>query len=441
MTEAPMLVAALDIEVEGRTVTGYAGELLVPKWFAKDPASDIADDHRELMRAAQQAFEVMQQHESPDATAFDHWLRAQLNCVEPATDHPPALVAMFGLALVERAIIDALCRATSQSFKSALDADLFGLRFGEIDARLDGWTGANLGRTTSSVRIRHTVGLVDPLEPSDVPPEVRLADDHPICLVDDISTYGLDCFKLKVSGNERADLMRLETIASLTPKSATFTLDGNEQYAEPGLLADVLDELERRGNADSILSGLLAIEQPVARARTFDEDATGGIRRLSERAPVIIDEADAKLTSYSRARALGYGGVSVKACKGVFRALFNRASIDADGRGIQSAEDLTNLPVLPLHQDLSLVAALGLPHVERNGHHYFRGQSHLTEAETRHLQAQHGTLYHVNSDGETLLAIEDGRIDLSSLNPTPGAIKGFGYDGPIDMEAGSTPQL
>ncbi len=437
-----MLVAALDIQVDGRTVTGYAGELLVPKWFAKNPSSDVIDDNADLMRAARDAFDVMRQHETPDATAFDHWLRAQTRCVEPTIDSPPALVAMFGVALVERAMIDALCRATEQSFKSALDEDLFGLRFGQIDRRLDGWSAVNLGRPSTSVRVRHTVGLVDALEPGEVPPEALQGDDHPLSLVDDIKAYGLDCFKLKVSGNEHADLMRLETIANLTPEGASFTLDGNEQYQEPSVLADVLDELERRGNADAILGGLLAIEQPVARTRTFDEDAAGGIRRLSERAPVIIDEADAKLSSYSQAKALGYGGVSMKACKGVFRALFSRASLEADGKGIQSAEDLTNLPVLPLHQDLSIVAALGLPHVERNGHHYFRGQSHLTDAETRHLQEHHASLYRTGDDGATLLAIEGGRLDLSSLNPkAPGSVKGFGYDGPIDMELGTEPQL
>ncbi len=436
-----MLVASLDIETDGRTVTGYAGELLVPKWFAKNPDTDVADDNVHLMQAARNAFDVMRQHEAPDATAFDHWLRAQRACVEPATDAPPALVAMFGVALVERAMIDAMCRATGQSFKSALDADLFGVRFGEIDSRLDGWSPSHLGRTITSVRVRHTVGLVDALESNEVPSDARQGDDHPLCLVDDIATYGLDCFKLKVSGNERADLMRLETIASLTPEGASFTLDGNEQYEEPGVLADVLDELERRGSADPILRGLLAIEQPVARARTFEEDAAGGIRRLSERAPVIIDEADAKLSSYSQAKALGYGGVSMKACKGVFRALFSRATIEADGKGIQSAEDLTNLPVLPLHQDLSVVAALGLPHVERNGHHYFRGQSHLTSAEIEHLKEHHSSLYRVTDSGETLLAIEGGRLDLSSLNPPTGSPKGFGYDGPIDMETGIEPQL
>ena len=66
--------------------------------------------------------------------------------------------------------------------------------------------------------------------------------------------------------------------------------------------------------------------------------------------------------------------MSVKNCKGVFRALLSRGLCElADDGSFQSAEDLTNLPVLALQQDLATIAALGLPHVERNGHHYFKG--------------------------------------------------------------------
>ncbi len=434
-----MLTAAVDVATDSGTVTGYAAELLVPKWFAKNPNTDVSDDNHDLMRAAIDAFKVMRDHDSPDATAHEHWLRAQVRCVESAGDASPRLVAMFGVAMIEHALIDAVCRTAGKSFHQALMDNDFGLAFGAIEGRLSGWTPSGLGAPTRSVRVRHTVGLVDALEDSEVPDEARIGDDHPLSLVDDIRSYGLDCFKLKVSGNEMADLARLEMIASLTPPGSSFTLDGNEQYQEPGMLADVLDELEQRGHADAILGGLLAIEQPVARTRTFDEDASDGIARLSARAPVIIDEADADLAAYPRARALGYGGVSMKACKGVFRALLNRARIEADGEGLQSAEDLTNLPVLPLHQDLAMVSSLGLPHVERNGHHYFRGQTHLAATELDHLSKHHSSLYRRNEAGETLLVIEDGRLDLSSLHQSDAARKptaGFGYDGPIEAELG-----
>ena len=161
----------------------------------------------------------------------------------------------------------------------------------------------------------------------------------------------------------------------------------------------------------------------MSRARTFDSSTAPGVARLAERAPVIIDEADATLDAFPRALKLGYGGVSMKACKGVIRALVNRARIDAQGSGLQSAEDLTNLPTLPLLQDLAVVSALGLPHVERNGHHYFRGAEHLTSSERTHLHGEHADLF----DAQCKLRIEDGSIALSSV----AAARGFGYGGPV----------
>ena len=142
-------------------------------------------------------------------------------------------------------------------------------------------------------------------------------------------------------------------------------------------------------------------------------------RRLAERAPVIIDEADATLDAFPRAAALGYDGVSMKACKGVLRALLSRARIDATGRGFQSAEDLTNLPPWPLLQDLAVVSALGLPHVERNGHHYFRGAGHLSPEERAQLVQRHPDLF----TSEAHLRIEDGALQLGSLDR-----HGFGTD-------------
>ncbi|MEM9802121.1 MAG: hypothetical protein AAGA20_17485 [Planctomycetota bacterium] len=436
MTEAPMLVAELRADTDSGPATGYAAELLVPKWFSKDERTSVEDDRGDLIAAARSAFDEVQAFGAAcgGATAFDLWLHAQMACVErPSVAAADRLVRTFGVSLVERAIIDAACRVREALFFDVLDSHGLGIRFGEIDPRLTGWGGEALGRRSTSTRVRHTVGLADALDESDVPPEQRGDDDHPLCLVDDIRAYGLTCFKVKVAGDAEADLARLERIASLTPSGSQFTLDGNEQYGDPSELADVLDELEARSTAEGLLGGLLAIEQPVHRAMTFDPSTRDGIARLAERAPVLIDEADADLTSYPRARNLGYGGVSVKACKGVFRALLARARIDADGEGVQSAEDLTNLPILPLHQDLSLVSAIGLPHVERNGHHYFRGQGHLAPAELEHLVRSHPDLY--EPDGR--LRIEDGRIELGSLDLRGHGGGGFGYAGPIEIDHGA----
>ena len=83
---------------------------------------------------------------------------------------------------------------------------------------------------------------------------------------------------------------------------------------------------------------------------------------MSSIAPLIIDEADTDIDAFRRAIDLGYAGVSIKACKGVFRALANRALLDAmDQKHLfQSGEDLTNLASIPLQQDLALQVTLGI---------------------------------------------------------------------------------
>ena len=40
--------------------------------------------------------------------------------------------------------------------------------------------------------------------------------------------------------------------------------------------------------------------------------------------------------------------------------------------------------MVSLHQDLAHVAALGIGHVERNGHHYVRGLAHVANKEIGH---------------------------------------------------------
>jgi hypothetical protein len=121
--------------------------------------------------------------------------------------------------------------------------------------------------------------------------------------------------------------------------------------------------------------------------------------------------------------ACGYRGVSVKACKGVFRALCNFGRCARTPGLFQTGEDLTNLPVLPLQQDLCLAAVLGLEHVERNGHHYFRGLDHLPEPLQRAALAAHPDLYRALGAGAEL-CVERGVLRFDSALAAPG----FGHE-------------
>ena len=152
--------------------------------------------------------------------------------------------------------------------------------------------------------------------------------------------------------------------------------------------------------------------------RSFEASEAEGLAVLDQRCGVILDEADHGLEAFPRGIDLGYRGVSIKNCKGVFRSAINAARCAQDERLFQSAEDLTNLGALALQQDLATVALLGLPDVERNGHHYFPGLSHLSATEQRVAVGQHKDLYtpHDPLGGE--LRIEKGRLQLGSLHAT-----------------------
>ena len=105
---------------------------------------------------------------------------------------------------------------------------------------------------------------------------------------------------------------------------------------------------------------------------------------------MIIDESDGEIESFVRARALGYSGVSSKDCKGFYKSLINLArcrlwNAEGDGSFFLSGEDLTTQAGLAVQQDLALVALLGLPDVERNGHHFIDGFAGRPDAEAPRL--------------------------------------------------------
>ena len=414
VTAAPLLTAHVLAEVDGIQVDGLAGDWAMPRWFDKDPSRTPEESSAALVDSAKAAGAAFVQQEG--GTAFGVWRDVYVALVGAVPeDAPDRLVRGFGVSLYERACIDAVARAAGASFLEALRMDAFGFRPEEVHADLAGWDlVAELpAAPKKSVRVRHTVGGVDPLRNEEIPGEKRISDGLPVALEEDIARYGLTSFKIKLGGDWRVDSRRLFDLAELLSgyELSEVTLDANEQYADLAELARVLDVVATTDEGQALLSKLAFIEQPLDRTRSFDPDLTAALAALP--VPVILDEADHGIEAFPKALELGYGGVSVKNCKGVFRALINRGICAVRG-GFQSAEDLTNVPLLPLHQDLATVGVLGLEHVERNGHHYFRGLDHLTDAERAAALERHPSLY-VEHEGLPQLRIESGRLDLRSL--------------------------
>jgi L-alanine-DL-glutamate epimerase-like enolase superfamily enzyme len=396
LTEAPQAFVRARIVLQDKKGSeGAAAELLAPKWFDKNPALSNEDNFEQLrasMRSAREAY-----LDSGLDTAFGH--------SRPTV----GLVENFGPALLDRALLDALCRALGISFYEAVARNVPGIAFPGLD--MPGFLSKL--RPASQIAARHTVGLVDPI--TSLENKTPVADGLPETLEEVITRHGHRWFKLKVGGDIKADLERLSAIASVLDRIGEpyhASLDGNEQYAN---VADVL-ALWRAIKAEPRLKRLAAsvvfIEQPIKRQKALAAD----ISALAAHKPVIIDESDDSLDAFPRAKALGYKGVSSKTCKGVYKSLLNAARCAAWGEGyFMSGEDLTIQAGIALQQDLALVSILGLAHVERNGHHYVNGMAGLPEEEQQRFLSAHDDLYE-RSHGAVRLRIEKGMIRMGSLD-------------------------
>jgi hypothetical protein len=178
----------------------------------------------------------------------------------------------------------------------------------------------------TDIRVRHTVGLSDPIVDDDIEPAERLDDGLPQSLVACIRSYGLTHFKIKLSGDAERDRGRLRQIAAVlgaeSPRYAV-TLDGNEQFHDIDGFRALWDALVQDVLLAPLLERLIFVEQPIHRDLALDAATMFGLVRWEERPPMIIDESDGALESLRQALACGYVGTSHKNCKGIFKGVAN----------------------------------------------------------------------------------------------------------------------
>ena len=423
LTESPQVFIRARIKLsDGREGEGVSAEMLAPKWFDKSPELTNEQNFDQLRHSLALARHGLLAAGS--STAFR--LSAAVDGPHHkmcATEGLNGLVASFGLALIDRAIIDALGRLEGASVfalvkenRLGLDAstaaDLAGFDFSKLLATL---------RSASSIQARHTVGLVDTLTQAENQGK-RIDDGLPETLEDVVETYGNRYFKLKISGKIDTDIDRLCGVAAVLDRIDTpyhATLDGNEQYRDIGEVIRLWRRIGEEPRLVRLEQSILFVEQPIARDRAM----SASVKALSDEIPIEIDESDADVTVFPRARALGYRGISSKSCKGFYRALINRARIEKwnseePGRYFMSAEDLTTQAGVGLQQDLALATLIGATHLERNGHHYV-GRMIAPAAEQDAFLRAHPDIYHRATDGSVRVTIRNGAIAIGSLD-TPG---------------------
>ncbi|WP_337876454.1 enolase C-terminal domain-like protein [Elioraea sp.] len=406
----------------GRTAEGMAAETLAAKWFDKDPTLTDEQNEHQLRRAIEIARDIYRA--AGPETPFGLFANGYAEVMaRAATERLPPLVAGFGPALLDRAILDAVLRAQGVSFATGMRANVAGMAPHPVIADLAGFDWDRFLASLAPRRriaARHTVGLVDPITAADQAPGSRVEDGLPETLEEVCMTYRHTFFKLKVGGDVAADLDRLCRIAAVLDRLAPgcrVTLDGNEQYADAEGALALWRAIEAEPRLATLRDSVLFIEQPVRRAAALAAD----MAPLAAHRAVIVDESDGTLDAFLAARQRGYSGVSSKACKGFYKSLINLARCrswnEAEGglRYFMSGEDLTTLAGLCVQQDLALVALLGLEHVERNGHHFVDGFSGRPRAEADRFLAAHPGLYRATERGPRL-AIADGMLDLASLD-------------------------
>src|SRR6202011_3819234 len=175
------------------------------------------------------------------------------------------LVASFGPAQIDRAVLDAVCRSAGCSFYQAIRENLPGIEPALLPAQLPDLAGFDMQRflaqlaPAATIAARHTVGLVDAI--AGHPRQIN--DGLPESLEEAVAVYGHTFFKLKVGGAAEADLQRLTEIAAVLDAIAGpyhVSLDGNEQYDDLDALLDLWRRMQTSPRLERLVASILFIE-------------------------------------------------------------------------------------------------------------------------------------------------------------------------------------
>jgi hypothetical protein len=440
LTWVPHVFLTVDLVVGGKFCRGLASEGLAPKWFTKRPEASFEEELAEMVAVIQNACRIGR-HAASKPRDFASWWKDLYTEQASWAKHrgQPGLLAGLGVSLVERAVLDGLCRAVERPLHQLLRAGELVPDLGVVRETLSGVKPADYlpAEPVARMKIRHTVGLGDWLVESDIPDDHRVDDGLPQSLEACLGCYGLSFFKIKLAGDLEWDRERLRRVLEVVERGAEAdwmcTLDGNEGFDDLGVFLEYYTALQE----DAVLREMLRrrvlfVEQPLRRERSLAVEVGAAFKAWREAPVVLIDEADGDVAVLPQALALGYAGVSHKNCKGIVKGLANAATIwQANGRDggrrFISGEDLAGVGPVAVFQDLAMQALLGVQHVERNGHHYFRGLSMYGADEQALLLALHPDLLRRGRGGEVTLAISAGEIEMASINGAP-----FGVKWPVD---------
>src|SRR5260370_7700900 len=145
--------------------------MLVPKWFDKNLALSNEENFDQLRLALVLATDAYTEPARP-RTAFGHFAaHYDQQIAGGAACGLNPLVASFGPAQIDRAVLDAICRSAGCSFYQAMRVNLPGIDPTLLPAQLPELVGFDIQRFLAQpppappIPARHTPPLVDALAP------------------------------------------------------------------------------------------------------------------------------------------------------------------------------------------------------------------------------------------------------------------------------------
>ena len=264
---------------------------------------------------------------------------ATRNLAEPI----PELAVLVTASAFDAALHDACGKALGRSAFLTLTPDLIGHDLSRYLG--DDFKGENLQDSirpapAPRVPLFHSVGGADPVRESEV--KEKLDDGLPQALADWIRFNDLIRIKIKLQGEDLEwDIERTLAIDEVARATKPDTLwkycaDFNERCPNVEYVLEYLRKIEERSPA--CFEAIQYVEQPTSRnlraLPRVDMHAANKLR------PIVVDEGLVDLKSLLEARALGYTGLALKACKGQSHSVLFAAAARKYGMFL-TVQDLT----------------------------------------------------------------------------------------------------
>ena len=284
----------------------------------------------------------------------------------------PPLAVLVTASAFDAALHDACGKALGRSAFLTLAPDLVGhdlSRYLGEDFQGESLQDFIRPAPVPRVPLFHSVGGADPVLGSEV--KERLDDGLPQALADWIRFNGLERIKIKLQGEDlQWDIDRTLAIDGVARETApdtawSYCCDFNERCPSVEYVLEYLRKVEER--APACFESIQYVEQPTSRnlraVPRVDMHAANKLR------PIVVDEGLVDLESLLEARALGYTGLALKACKGQSHSMLFAAAARKYGMFI-TVQDLTCPGAALVHSAAIAAWVPGTAGLEANARQY-----------------------------------------------------------------------